>query len=118
MDEAPQAIVREKEMDKMSKESIEELKAIARTIRSRTVMTSATAKIPHLGSCLSCIEILIYIYWKELKINPEYPEDPERDRFILSKGHGAPVLFQVLAERGFFPIERLREFGKPGSVFH
>ena len=42
----------------------------------------------------------------------------ERDRFILSKGHGAPVLFQVLAERGFFPIDRLNEFGKSGSVFH
>ena len=101
MDEAPQAIVREKEMDKMSKESIEELKAIARTIRSRTVMTSATAKIPHLGSCLSCIEILIYIYWKELKINPEYPEDPERDRFILSKVMGRRCYFKYLQREDF-----------------
>ena len=45
-------------------------------------------------------------------------EAPERDRFVLSKGHGAPILFQVLAERGFFPVERLAEFGKPGGVFH
>ena len=51
-------------------------------------------------------------------MDPEEPEAPDRDRFVLSKGHGAPVLFQVLAERGFFPIERLAEFGKPGSVFH
>ena len=48
----------------------------------------------------------------------ETPDSPDRDRFVLSKGHGAPVLFQVLAERGFFPVERLSEFGKSGSVFH
>ena len=54
----------------------------------------------------------------ELSINPSDPSDPNRDRFLLSKGHGAPILFQVLAERGFFPLERLESFGEPGSVFH
>ena len=95
-----------------------ELKRIALTIRIRTIETSARARIPHLGSCLSCVEILTALYWNELNINPKDPQDPERDRFVLSKGHGAPVLFQVLAERGFFPVERLDEFGKEGSVFH
>ena len=94
------------------------LARIALTIRQRTIETSARARIPHLGSCLSCVELLTALYWQELRIDPQEPEAPDRDRFVLSKGHGAPVLFQVLAERGFFPIERLAEFGKPGSVFH
>ena len=94
------------------------LARIALTIRQRTIETSASARIPHLGSCLSCVDLLTALYWKELRIDPQAPEAPDRDRFVLSKGHGAPVLFQVLAERGFFPTERLAEFGKPGSVFH
>tara|TARA_Y100001954_G_C15788691_1_gene593890 strand:- start:1262 stop:2104 length:843 start_codon:yes stop_codon:yes gene_type:complete len=95
-----------------------DLERISREIRIRTVETSARARIPHLGSCLSCVEILTVLYWHELNINPKDPREPERDRFVLSKGHGAPVLFQVLAKRGFFQTERLKEFGKPGSVFH
>ena len=98
--------------------SVAKLKATALTLRRRLVTTSAEAKIPHLGSCLSCVELLVQLYWRELHIDPANPEDPDRDRFLLSKGHGAPILFQVLAERGFFPIERLRDFGKAGSVFH
>lgn len=96
----------------------EQLEAIAVKLRRRLVTTSAEAKIPHLGSCLSCVELLVQLYWQELSIDPANPEEPERDRFLLSKGHGAPVLFQVLAEKGFFPVERLKDFGKPGSVFH
>jgi transketolase len=95
-----------------------QLTATALTLRQRLVTTSANAKIPHLGSCLSCVELLVQLYWKELRIDPLNPEDPDRDRFLLSKGHGAPILFQVLAERGFYPLERLEDFGKPGSVFH
>ncbi len=95
-----------------------ELSITARTLRQRLVTTSAKAKIPHLGSCLSCVELLVQLYWHELRIDPRNPEDPDRDRFLLSKGHGAPILFQVLAERGFFPISRLDDFGKAGSVFH
>ena len=98
--------------------STETLARIALTIRQRTIETSARARIPHLGSCLSCVELLTALYWQELKLDPKAPNAPDRDRFVLSKGHGAPVLFQVLAERGFFPVERLAEFGQPGSVFH
>jgi transketolase len=101
-----------------TKLSTEQLAATALTLRQRLVTTSANAKIPHLGSCLSCVELLVQLYWQELRIDPLNPEDPDRDRFLLSKGHGAPILFQVLAERGFFPFERLEDFGKPGSVFH
>ena len=58
------------------------------------------------------------LYWDTLNIDPQNPTRFDRDRFVLSKGHGAPILFQVLAERGFFPIDQLSEFGKSGSVFH
>jgi len=98
--------------------SVAALIATALTLRQRLVTTSASAKIPHLGSCLSCVELLVALYWQELRIDPAKPEDLDRDRFLLSKGHGAPILFQVLAERGFFPLERLEDFGKAGSVFH
>jgi len=101
-----------------TKISTDQLVATALTLRKRLVTTSANAKIPHLGSCLSCVELLVQLYWQELRIDPLNPEDPDRDRFLLSKGHGAPILFQVLAERGFYPLERLEDFGKPGSVFH
>jgi len=101
-----------------SQHSVADLSATALTLRERLVITSATARIPHLGSCLSCVELLVALYWQELRIDPAQPEDPDRDRFLLSKGHGAPILFQVLAERGFFPLERLEDFGKAGSVFH
>jgi len=101
-----------------SQRGVADLSATALTLRQRLVTTSATAKIPHLGSCLSCVELLVALYWQELRIDPANPDDPDRDRFLLSKGHGAPILFQVLAERGFFPLERLEDFGKAGSVFH
>lgn len=95
----------------------QELERIARELRFRTVRTSHLSGTPHLGSCLSCLDLLVYLYWRVLKIDPSNARDEGRDRFILSKGHAAPVLFQVLAERGFFPVEDLEDYGKDGSVF-
>ena len=74
---------------------------LSKKLRKRIIEVSANSKIPHLGSCLSCIDILIYLYWSFLKIDPKDPLSQDRDRFVLSKGHGAPALFQVLAEKGF-----------------
>ena len=59
-----------------------------------------------------------HLYWSFLKVDPKDPSDQDRDRFLLSKGHGAPALFQVLAVKWFFPLEDLNEFGKQGSFFH
>jgi len=95
-----------------------DLDIISKTLRRKIIETSFRAKIPHIGSCLSCIDLLVYLYWRELNINPSDSKNIQRDRFILSKGHGAPGLFQVLAAKGFFPSNLLEEFGKPGSVFH
>jgi transketolase len=59
----------------------------------------------------------VWLYWNVLKLDPSKPKSPSRDRFILSKGHAAPVLFQVLAERGFYSRERLESYGEDGSIF-
>ena len=92
-----------------------ELESIARRIRGRLVEMSHAARAPHLGSALSCVDILVAAYWGALRVDPQQPEDPLRDRFILSKSHAAPALYAVLAERGFFPQDWLATFGQPGS---
>jgi transketolase len=97
--------------------NFEELDRIGRTLRARIIETSHRTSTPHLGSCLSCVDILTALYFHVLKIDPSRPTDPERDRFILSKGHGAPALFQVLAMRGFYPEAMLEHFGEDGSYF-
>lgn len=94
-----------------------ELERIARKIRFRTVRNSHLTGTPHLGSCLSCTDLLVWLYWNILKLKSRNPRAPARDRFILSKGHAAPVLFQVLAERGFYPTMELEGYGHDGSIF-
>ena len=98
--------------------SNQRVKKISNLMRERIIKTSNFSKIPHLGSCLSCIDIITYLYWKELNINTSNSKDDSRDRFILSKGHAAPALIQVLAERGFFSKNELYNYGKSNSVFH
>ena len=94
-----------------------ELESLAKTIRFRIIRTSHLSGTPHLGSCLSCVDLLVYLYWNQLRIDPREPTDPQRDRFILSKGHAAPALFQVLAERGYFSVNDLEDYGADGSLF-
>jgi transketolase len=96
---------------------IASLEATARDLRARIIETSSKAGIPHLGSCLSCVDILTVLYFAVLRIDPANPRDATRDRFILSKGHGAPALFQVLAKRGFYPESMLDTYGQDGGVF-
>ena len=97
--------------------STKELERIARKIRFRTIRNSHLTGTPHLGSCLSCTDLLVWLYWNILKLDSRDPNAPARDRFILSKGHAAPVLFQVLAERGFYPMTDLQSYGNDGSIF-
>jgi len=96
---------------------IQELEQIARTIRARIIETSHKTKTPHLGSCLSCVDILVAAYFEVVQIDPARPADEGRDRFILSKGHGAAALFQVLALRGFYPESMLDTYGEDGGIF-
>ncbi|OQA34711.1 MAG: Transketolase [Betaproteobacteria bacterium ADurb.Bin341] len=93
------------------------LEATARELRARVIETSSKTGTPHLGSCLSCVDILTALYFSVLKIDPANPGDVMRDRLILSKGHGAPTLFQVLAKRGFYTESMLESYGQDGGVF-
>lgn len=97
--------------------TIRELEQRARLLRARIIETSHKASVPHLGSCLSCVDILTALYFSVLRINVNEPRAADRDRFILSKGHGAPALFQVLAMRGFYAESRLDDYGADGSIF-
>ncbi|MDP7036066.1 MAG: transketolase, partial [Planctomycetota bacterium] len=76
---------------------------------------SHRSKAPHLGSCLSAVDILVTAYFHALSIDPKRPDDPNRDRFILSKGHGAAALYATLAHRGFFPIQQLETYCADGG---
>lgn len=66
------------------------------------------AKAGHPGGSLSCVDALTTLYFDEMRIDPQNPADPDRDRFVMSKGHCAPALYAVLALRGFFPVEDIR----------
>jgi transketolase len=96
---------------------VTELTTTAAQLRARIIANSHKSATPHLGSCLSCVDILTALYFSVLRINPEQPDDPLRDRCILSKGHGAPALFQVLAERGYYPHELMDNYGEDGGIF-
>ena len=91
------------------------LKEIARQIRRDIVTMLAEAGSGHPGGSLSAVEIVTALYFKEMRIDPGNPQWPKRDRFILSKGHAAPVLFSALAERGYFPREELLTLRKINS---
>jgi len=92
------------------------LEAISRRVRATLVEMSHRARSPHLGSSLSCVDVLVAAYFAAVSVDPATPDDPARDRFLLSKGHAAPALYAVLAERGFFPRALLQEFGRDGAA--
>jgi transketolase len=92
------------------------LETVARRIRIKVIELSHKAGTPHLGSSLSCVDILVAAYWGGvLRVDPTDPSNPERDRFILSKGHAATALYATLAFRGFFPLAALDSYMEPGS---
>ena len=87
------------------------LEAKARRVRATCVQLSHDGKIGHLGSALSCIEGLLALYHGWLNVTPETIDDPNRDRFILSKGHACTALYAVLADLGFVPMQWLGSYG-------
>jgi len=74
------------------------------------------AKSGHPGGSLSITDALTYLYFHEMRVDPQNPKDPDRDRFVLSKGHCAPALYAVLALKGFFPLEELNHLRQIGSI--
>jgi len=87
--------------------SIAEMEAIAKKLRRHIITMIGKAGSGHPGGSLSAVEILTTLYFKLLRHDPKNPRWPDRDRFILSKGHAAPVLYATLAECGYFPVEEL-----------
>lgn len=95
---------------------IKALEQSAKEIRKDIVRSVFHAGSGHPGGSLSAAELLAVLYFEEMNIDPKNPKMKERDKFILSKGHGAPVLYAALAERGFFPKEELWKLRKLGSM--
>lgn len=93
----------------------EQLQEKARDLRLDVIKSVHAAGSGHPGGSLSAAEIMSVLYFKEMNINPNEPRAEHRDRFVLSKGHAAPVLYASLAERGFFPVEDLLTLRKLGS---
>jgi len=94
---------------------LERLRKLAASIRERDLRMVYKAKLGHIGGDLSVADILVALYFGVLRIDPSRPNAPERDRFILSKGHGAGVLYTTLAHAGFFPLADLDTFVQPLS---
>ena len=92
-----------------------ELMKIACKVRMGIIEGTHAAKSGHPGGSLSAADMYTYLYFKEMNIDPEDPKCPDRDRFVLSKGHTAPGLYSVLAQRGFFPVEELKTLRHIGS---
>ena len=100
----------------MTESRITELQKIAYKIRRDAIDAVYSAASGHPGGSLSIAEILAYLYFEEMNIDPKNPRDPDRDRFVLSKGHAAPGLYAALAERGYFPVEELKTLRQIDSV--
>lgn len=93
-----------------------DLKKKSRELRKDTLKMLAEAGSGHPGGSLSAMDILVVLYYREMRgLDPENPNAPERDRFVLSKGHACPALYAVLADKGYFPKEELNTLRKFGS---
>src|ERR1700728_4007544 len=92
-----------------------DLSDLARAIRIHSLRMIHNAKSSHAGSCLSMAELLAVLYGRVLRVDAARPDWPDRDRFVLSKGHAAAALYAALAEKGFFPKSWLRTFYQNGS---
>jgi len=97
--------------------SIEELQEIAKRIRREIITMIGEAKSGHPGGSLSAVEIVVELFFNRMRIDPKNPKWPDRDRFILSKGHACPVLYAAMAECGFTPIDQLNTLRKLGSIY-
>lgn len=92
------------------------LQEIAKEARRKVVRMATSGKASHSGTALSSVDILVALYFSAMRIDPAKPNGKDRDRFIMSKGHGCSALYAVLAERGFFPESELSKFYKDGGL--
>jgi transketolase len=99
----------------MDQKEILSLKKTATNIRKGIIEATTAAGSGHPGGSLSITDIMTYLYFKEMKVDVNQPKNPDRDRFVMSKGHCAPALYSTLAEKGFFPKEDLLTLRKTDS---
>jgi len=99
----------------MDKDTQKKLKLYAAHMRQLILEGIYTAQSGHPGGSLSCTDILAYLYAEKMNVDPSNPNDPDRDRFVLSKGHCAPAYYSALSLRGFFPTDELKGFRRCGS---
>ena len=102
-------------LEEVNKMTNQELQQKALDVRRGIITAVHSAKSGHPGGSLSAADIMTYLYFEEMNINPSNPGDPDRDRFVLSKGHVAPALYSTLANRGYFPVEDLTTLRHTGS---
>ena len=95
--------------------NVQELKKTANEVRKNIVTAVYYAKAGHPGGALSSAEIFTYLYMEEMNADPADPSNPDRDRFVLSKGHSCPGLYGVMAEKGYFDKEELKTFRHVGT---
>lgn len=93
-----------------------QLEITAAKVRIGIIEGVHAAKSGHPGGSLSCADILTYLYFNHMNIDPKDPKKADRDRFVLSKGHAAPALYSVLAHRGYFDVDLLTTLRHPGSI--
>src|SRR5690349_5652699 len=96
---------------------VPELQAIARTVRRDVIEMITAAKSGHPGGSLSAVEILVTLFYDVMSHDPANPKWKDRDHFILSKGHACPVLYSVIAECGYTPVDELKNLRKMGSIY-
>ncbi len=96
-------------------QQVEKLRKLAASVRRHDLRTVQGAGLGHVGGEMSATDILVTLYFAVLNLDPTKPDNPDRDRFILSKGHSAVALYTTLAHRGFIPMEQLATFAQPLS---
>ncbi len=94
---------------KITEEDINNLNKISKRIRKSIIEEIYNAQSGHPGGALSCTDILTVLYFNQMNIDPNKPNDPNRDRFVLSKGHACPALYATLAEKGYFSKDELKK---------
>lgn len=100
----------------MNQETLSRLSHTAAQIRLGILESTHAAKSGHPGGSLSIAELLSFLYFEEMRVDPKKPQDPDRDRLVLSKGHAAPGLYAALALRGYFPVEMLKTLRQADSI--
>jgi transketolase len=102
-------------VDRLGEAEASELSDVCTRLRLRVLEMISRANSSHVGTAFSMIELLAVLYWRALQVRPSQPNWPDRDRFVLSKGHGCAALYAALADRGFFPEEWLDSYYQNGA---